>query len=134
MATGLASDVRLNEVRSGRDSQTAVRKLTISAANLKRTGLSGLKTPEIDREVPPPNLRGYDHAAKSLNRIGSVVSHSKTPTLRRKRHGGAGLHLPQSWKTRTLLATLVGANKVTYQDTDGDTVSVTFSKSFLTKR
>src|SRR3954447_18649548 len=35
-------------------------------------------------------------------------------------------------EARDAPATLVGANKVTYQDLDGDNVTVTFSKSFLT--
>ncbi len=36
-----------------------------------------------------------------------------------------------SLESRVLLATLVGTNKVTYQDADGDDVTVTFSKAFL---
>src|SRR5262249_54766546 len=35
-------------------------------------------------------------------------------------------------ETRATPATLLGANKVTYQDLDGDNVIVAFSKSFLT--
>lgn len=41
-------------------------------------------------------------------------------------------HFVETLEQRTLLATLVGATKVTYQDTDGDDVTVTFNKSILT--
>lgn len=51
-------------------------------------------------------------------------------TFRRSsRTGRLGI---ESLEPRQLLATLVSASKVTYQDVDGDTVTVSFSKSFLT--
>ncbi len=50
--------------------------------------------------------------------------------VRSRRQGGWSL--PEALEARILPATLVGANSVSYQDADGDTVTVTFSKSFLT--
>ncbi len=38
----------------------------------------------------------------------------------------------EALEPRTLLATLVSANKLTYQDADGDNVEVAFSKPILT--
>ena len=43
-----------------------------------------------------------------------------------------GISATERLEDRTLLATLVSATKLTYQDTDGDTVEVSFSKPILT--
>ena len=42
------------------------------------------------------------------------------------------LQIVEGLETRTLLASIMTANTLTYQDIDGDTVSVTFSKPILT--
>lgn len=52
-------------------------------------------------------------------------------STRRPQRAQAGLESAPSLESRVLLATLVAANKLTYQDVDGDTVTVSFSKNIL---
>lgn len=53
-------------------------------------------------------------------------------STRRSQRAGAALNPSPSLESRVLLATLVAANRLTYQDFDGDDVTVTFSKNILT--
>ena len=60
---------------------------------------------------------------RSVRRLGLLA---KQPRRRRS------LRASEPLEARTLLATLVSPTKVSYQDVDGDNVTVTFSKAFLT--
>lgn len=61
-----------------------------------------------------------------ISRLGSLLPRCRKSTRRRTGRSVEAL------ESRTLLATLVSANKLTYQDADGDNVEVAFSKPILT--
>ncbi len=62
-----------------------------------------------------------------LNRLGNLWARVLGSKLRRR-----SARPVETLESRVLLATLVSANKLTYQDADGDDVEVAFSKPILT--